>query len=138
MPDTIRIEPTGGDKFQVTIRGHRLVVDQPVDDGGDDTGATPTEMFVASLGACVAFYARRYLARHGLPTEGFGVTVGYTMGSRPARVESMTVVVTVPAGVPEERRAGLLAVASHCTVHNTLEMRPETSITLRDAEAVAA
>ena len=44
-----------GDRFALTIRGHRIVVDQPVEDGGGDAGPTPTELFVASLASCVAF-----------------------------------------------------------------------------------
>ena len=44
-----------------------------VGDGGEDTGPTPTELFIASLAGCVAFYARRYLDRHDQPTEGLTV-----------------------------------------------------------------
>ena len=52
-----------GDRFEVAVRGHRLVVDQPTPDG-DDAGPTPVELFVAGLTACVAALAGRYLARH--------------------------------------------------------------------------
>jgi putative redox protein len=82
------------------------------------------------LASCVAFYARRYLVRHDLPTEGLSVTSTFTMGERPARVAEIDLSIELPRGVPEERRAALLAVASHCTVHNTLEARPEVRIEL--------
>lgn len=36
----------------------------------------------------------------------------------------------VPPGVPEERRAPLLAMASHCTIHNTLLNPPHVDIAL--------
>jgi putative redox protein len=36
----------------------------------------------------------------------------------------------VPGGIPAERRAALLAVASHCTVHNTLRQQPGIAIDL--------
>jgi uncharacterized OsmC-like protein len=36
----------------------------------------------------------------------------------------------LPQGLPEERRAALLAVAAHCTVHNSLTMPPKVSIDL--------
>ncbi|MET8897008.1 hypothetical protein [Streptomyces albogriseolus] len=35
-----------------------------------------------------------------------------------------------PPELPEQRRAGLLAVASHCTVHNTLHQPPEIAVEL--------
>ncbi|WP_226776148.1 OsmC family protein, partial [Arthrobacter sp. ES1] len=96
--------------------------------GGEDTGPTPTELFIASLAGCVAFYARRYLQRHDLPTEGLAVEADFEMGSRPARVARINVHLTIPDGVPAERREALLAVASHCTVHNSLTSVPEISV----------
>lgn len=124
----VRVAHLGGDRFDVNIRGHVIRIDQPVSDGGDDTGPTPTELFIASLAGCVAFYARRYLERHALPTEGLAVEADFRMGSRPARVARIEVRLTIPHGVPAERREALLAVASHCTVHNSLISVPEVSV----------
>ncbi len=126
----VRVQHLGGDRFAVAMRGHVLTVDQPVDAGGEDTAPTPTELFVAGLASCVAFYARRYLRRHGLPEDGLAVEARYGLGSRPARVSSISVVLTVPDGVPAERRDALLAVASHCTVHNSLLDPPEVKVEL--------
>jgi LmbE family N-acetylglucosaminyl deacetylase len=74
-------------------------------------------------------------ARHNLPTKGLAVEATFEMGSRPARVAGIGVRLIVPHGVPAERLDALLAVASHCTVHNTLESTPEVAITLVDAVA---
>ncbi|MFK0237833.1 OsmC family protein [Streptomyces vinaceus] len=120
-----------GDVYVVDVRGHRFRVDQPTAAGGTDTAPTPTELFAASLATCVVFYAGRYLLRHGLSREGLGVRAEFTMAAdRPARVAAMRLVIVPPALLPEGRRAGLLAVASHCTVHNTLQRPPEISIDL--------
>jgi len=131
----LRVEHRGGDRFDIDVRGHVIGVDQPVEDGGDDTAPTPTELFIASLASCVAFYARRYLARHDLPTEGLVVEATFDMGTRPARVSGIDVRLILPAGVPAERRDALLAVAAHCTVHNTLTTTPKVAITLADVAA---
>ncbi|MFE9651232.1 OsmC family protein [Streptomyces sp. NPDC006365] len=120
-----------GDAYAVDVRGHQLLVDQPADAGGTDTAPTPTELFAASLATCIAFYAGRYLHRHGLPRTGLRVRTEFTMATdRPARVTSLRVVVVPPPELPEQRRAALLAVASHCTVHNTLQQPPEIDIEL--------
>lgn len=119
-----------GDRFAIEIRGHRIVVDQPEALGGDDEGPTPTELFVASLAGCVGFYSRRYLARHRLDTTGLRVEVAWDLAAKPSRVGEVTLRVVVPAGVPDERRAGLIAQASHCTVHNTLHQPPPITIEL--------
>lgn len=130
MSEGIRVEHKGGDVFEIDVRGHLVHVDQPVDAGGSDAAPTPTELFVASLASCVAHYARRYLVRHDLPTDGLAVVATFDMEERPARVGRIEVSVEVPDGVPDERRAALLAVAAHCTVHNTLERAPEVTIGL--------
>lgn len=134
----ITAEHIDGDRFAISARQHRLMVDQPVADGGDDTAPTPTELFIASLVGCVAFYARRYLARHNLPTTGLRVTGDYDFGSRPARVSDIRVEITLPDGVPDDVRDPLLAVASHCTVHNTLMTPPNVTVALADSPVTAA
>lgn len=130
---TVHVEHQEGDRFGIAVRGHTLTVDQPADAGGEDTAPTPTELLVASLASCVAFYARRYLARHGLPTNGLGVDASFEMGAHPARVSAVDVRLHLPDGVPESRRGPLLAVARHCTVHNTLEHAPDVVIELEGA-----
>lgn len=61
----------GGDRFRIRVRGHDIDVDQPVGDGDGDTAPTPTELFVAGLASCVAFYARRCLAGTGCRRTGW-------------------------------------------------------------------
>lgn len=134
----VHVAHRGGDRFDITVRGHVIRVDQPVSDGGEDTGPTPTELFIASLASCVAFYARRYLNRHDLPTEGLAVEADFRMGSRPARVAQIEVRLTVPANIPVERRDALLAVASHCTVHNSLTTAPEILVAFADDPGLPA
>jgi putative redox protein len=130
MDRLIEVGHKEGDLFEIAVRGHMLHVDQPIEDGGGDMAPTPTELFVASLASCVAFYARRFLARHDLPTAGLAVTATYAMADRPARVGEIKIALTVPQGVPVGRQAALLAVARHCTVHNTLGQPPDVRIDL--------
>jgi putative redox protein len=126
-----------GESYQVTVRGHHVVVDQPADGGGQDSAPTPTELFVASLATCVAYYAGRYLTRHGYGRDGLAVSAGYDMASDgPARVGGIHLTVHVPAGLPPERWAALRAVVSHCTVHNSLAAPPPVTIDLLGAAAV--
>jgi uncharacterized OsmC-like protein len=120
MSNELVVHHLDGDRFTIDVRGHTLLVDQPTDAGGSDTAPTPTELFVAGLASCVAFYARRYLARHQFDSNGMTVSASYEIGGRPTRVQGIKILVTPPVGLPIERRDAFLAVASHCTVHNTL------------------
>src|SRR6478672_5476789 len=136
MSNDLVVRHLDGDRFAVDVRGHTLLVDQPAEAGGTDTAPTPTELFVAGLASCVAFYARRYLARHQIDGSGLTVSASYEIGGRPTRVLRTIIVVTPPADLPTERRDAFLAVASHCTVHNTLTEPADIEITLA-AKAVA-
>jgi uncharacterized OsmC-like protein len=122
-----------GDRFQLQVRGHRVLCDQPSADGGTDQGPTPTELFVASLAACATFYARRFLARHDLEAAGLRVEAAYTMSpDRPARVDTITLWLLVPQPLEENRRRALLAVVDHCTVPNSLRISPEVRVMLSE------
>jgi uncharacterized OsmC-like protein len=127
----VEVSYLGGESYSVATRGHTLLTDQPATAGGADTAMTPTELLVASLSSCVAFYAGRYLARHGLKREGLHVTAAFTTATdRPARVGAVRLTIRIPGGIPPSRQAALLAVASHCTVHNTLRQPPDIAIEL--------
>ena len=126
----VEVSYLGGETYAIAARGHTLLTDQPAATGGADTAMTPTELLVASLSSCVAFYAGRYLARHGLNRNGLHVTATFTTATtRPARVGEVRLTIRVP-GIPPSRQAALLAVASHCTVHNTLHHPPDIAIEL--------
>jgi putative redox protein len=121
------------DRFLVRIRDHHLMVDQPVSEGGDDIGPTPTELFVSGLAACVGFYAERFLRRHGLPAHDVHVQANFDFAAdRPARVGSIDVVLAVPGGLTTKQREALEAVIEHCTVHNSLRKPPEVRIVLAE------
>jgi putative redox protein len=127
----VQVSYLGGESYTVATRGHMLLTDQPQAAGGADTAMTPIELFVASLSSCVAFYAGRYLARHGLNRNGLHVSTAFTTATdRPARVDKVRLIIRVPGGIPPGREAALLAVASHRTVHNTLRQPPDVAIEL--------
>jgi len=120
-----------GESYEIAIRDHLVRVDQPAEAGGQDDAPTPTELFVASLAACVAFYAGRYLTRHGYTRDGLGVAADYDLATdRPARVAAVRLTVHIPDELPDERLPALHAVISHCTVHNSLTIPPTVTIAL--------
>jgi uncharacterized OsmC-like protein len=134
----IEVAYEGGDRYRIRVRGHEIVVDQPPDEGGEDAGPTPTELFVAGLASCIAHYGGRFLRRHGVSPDGFAVRCGFSFApDPPARVGSVDIGVTLPPVFPESRRAAFLAVVEHCTVHNSIRQAPELRIELRQAQGVA-
>lgn len=127
----------GGVRFAVKTRRHIVVTDQPVDDGGDDAGPSPVELFVGSLASCIAYFVARFCARHGLAYEGMAVSAEWSMAQRPHRVGSMTIRVHLPGSVTDSQRERLVRVAEGCTVHRSLITMPAVAIELDTSGAAA-
>jgi putative redox protein len=134
----ILVNSISGFAYRVNIGNHEVVVDQPREDGGEDLGPTPTDLFVAGLASCAAYYAGRFLARRGISAESVSARCRYRISAeRPARVESIDVTLDVPPGLSDEVMAAALRSAEHCTVHNSLSRPPEVTISLAEAAAAA-
>lgn len=126
----------GGLKFGVDIRGHRIVVDQPVGGGGEDAGAMPLELLGASVGSCVALYVQQFCSARGLPYEGFRVEVRQLGARNPSRVATFDVRVVMPQPLPEQYAAMLDRVARSCPAHNTLVEGAQVDVTIETESPV--
>jgi len=124
------VEYAGGMKFVTRHRGLEVVSDQPAKEGGQNTAMTPAELFVASLGMCVAVYVVGFAVRHGIPVEGLTAEVDYQIAEAPRRVGQMKVTVKLPQPVTGENQTVLQRVAEQCLVHNTLRHPPEVAISV--------
>ncbi|HYL56283.1 MAG TPA: OsmC family protein [Gemmatimonadales bacterium] len=133
----ITVTYEGGDRLRIQARSHVLVADQPVADGGADEGPTPTELFVASLAACVAHYAQRFLRRHGLSSDGLRVTSNYRWAENPHRVGAIDLEVSAP-GLPDGKRQAFARVIERCTVHSSITHEPSIRINLVEGRTAAA
>src|SRR5208337_3681489 len=96
----------GGAKFEVEARGHRVVCDQPLDNGGTDEGMSPPEFLLASLATCVGYYAAQYLNTRKLPAVDLWVRVTAEKKTQPARMASFQITVVAP-GLDEHHQEGL-------------------------------
>lgn len=127
------IEYLGGAKFEVEARGHRVICDQPVENSGGNSGMTPPEFLLASLGTCAGYYAAEYLRARSLPADGLRVEVKAEKALRPARLSAFRIVISVPGLEDERHREGVLRAVQACLVHNTLQSAPEVEIALEPA-----
>jgi len=121
---------TGGMRFVSEVRGHEVIVDNPIESGGTDAGPTPPELVAIALGTCVGIYAVNFCRKHDLSTEGMTVHTDWEKAQNPARIGMMSVRIIVPAGIPEDKYEAFMATIRKCLVHNTLCQMPEMSIAL--------
>jgi len=104
----------------VSVRDHKLWVDEEREDGGDDAGPTPQELLAASLAACTAITMEMYAERKGWNIGHVEVACEYTAADRgcPTRFE---LVLKLPDDLPEEQIERLRIIAAKCPVHRTLD-----------------
>ncbi len=130
----VTAEFLGNAKFEVQARGHRLICDQPLDNGGSDAGMTPPEFLLASLASCAAYYAAQYLKARRLPADDLRVRVSAEKAQQPARLGSFRIEVRV-SGLDEHHRTGILRAAKACLIHNTLLGQPTIEVVVNGALA---
>jgi putative redox protein len=107
-------------KQSVSVRDHRLTIDEPLDEGGDDSGPSPQELLAASLASCTAITMEMYAQRKGWDIGDVEVSCEYTPADRgcPTR---FTLVLRMPDGLSEEQVERLRVIAAKCPVHRTLD-----------------
>jgi putative redox protein len=137
MPE-VHVEHLGAVQFQIDVRGHRLIADQPAEAGGFDEGITPPEFLLAALGSCAGYYAADYLKRQKLAVEGTRVHVTAEKASAPARLDNFRISVHAPADLTPQHREGLARAVERCLVHNTLLHPPAIHIEVEQPAALLA
>jgi uncharacterized OsmC-like protein len=124
----------GNFQFEAETRGHKVLCDQPVEDQGDDEAMTPTELFVASLATCSAYYAVYYLKTRNLPKDGLKVKVNAEKASGPARISKFQIKVELPGVSDPHHIEGVRRSVAKCLVKNTLMMAPEFEVEIEGVE----
>ena len=76
---TLTVSFHGGMRHDIVSGKHRIITDQPVEDGGQDAGMSPVELFVGSVASCVGYFVGQFCARHDISREGLAVDVEWEM-----------------------------------------------------------
>ncbi|MBU2221247.1 MAG: OsmC family protein, partial [Candidatus Omnitrophica bacterium] len=93
-------------------------------------GATPSDAFLAGLGACVGVYVRKYAEGAGLTLPEFSVSVDADFSKeKPVCFRKINVNVDLKGTRLEERRhKAMQEFVKNCPIHNTLKHNPEVEI----------
>jgi uncharacterized OsmC-like protein/pimeloyl-ACP methyl ester carboxylesterase len=142
-PRNVVVQETGNSKFQqsVTVGPHRLLADEPVAAGGEDTGPGPYDFLLAGLGACTSMTMRLYADRKSLPLVRTTVTLKHSKiyaqdcadcETKAGMLDQIERVITMEGPLNAEQRQRLMEIADKCPVHRTLTS--EIHIVSRAAE----
>ena len=92
----------------------------PVDNQGDGSSFSPTDMVAAGLGACMLTIMGIVGQRDELDLSGLSFTAEKHMTSGPRRIERVDIVITMPPGLDSSARKKLEKAAHTCPVKNSL------------------
>jgi uncharacterized OsmC-like protein/fermentation-respiration switch protein FrsA (DUF1100 family) len=130
-PRKVVVSETRANKFQqlVTVGPHRLLADEPVSAGGEDTGPGPYDLLLSALGTCTAMTMRMYADRKALPMDHVTVTLNHKKiyardceecESKDGMLDQIERVIAIEGALDAEQRAKLMEIADKCPVHRTL------------------
>jgi putative redox protein len=130
-PRQVVVRETRNGKFQqtVSVGPHRMLADEPVAAGGEDTGPGPYDFLLAGLGACTSMTMRLYADRKSLPLERVTVTLKHSKiyaqdcaecETKTGMLDQIDRVIAMEGALDTEQRTKLMEIADKCPVHRTL------------------
>lgn len=131
LPRKVVVQETRASKLQqtVSIGPHRLLADEPLAAGGEDTGPGPYDYLIAGLGACTSMTMRLYADRKSLPLERVTVTLAHNKiyatdcaecETKTGMLDQIERVIAMEGDLDAEQRKKLMEIADKCPVHRTL------------------
>lgn len=130
-PRSVVVQETRHSKFQqtVTVGPHRLLADEPVSSGGEDTGLGPYDFLLAALGACTSMTMRLYADRKSLPLDRVTVMLRHSKiyaedcaecETKTGMLDQIEREIAMEGALDAEQRKKLMEIADKCPVHRTL------------------
>lgn len=103
---------------QIAIGDFQLLADEPLELGGDNTGADPFSYVLAGLGACKAITLKMYAERKGWLLRD--VVVDLVHEKSPEGQSRIIVQLQLEGELTTEQRQRLAEIADKCPVHKLL------------------
>lgn len=137
----MKITFPGGVAVDAHFRGFTVHTDQTVENGGQESGPQPFDLFLASLGTCAGFYAVRFCQQRAIDTTGLGVTLITSKEPGSSRLSTIRLEIQLPVGFPEKYRDAIVRAADQCSVKRHIMEPPAlevVAVAVRQAETVEA
>jgi len=116
----------------VTINQHELLVDEPIEKGGEDLGPAPGDYLCAALASCKAITLRMYAERKKWEVEKIKVKVDLIKANQNSIVQHTFVCeLSFTGNLDEEQLRRLEVIANSCPLHKLLSKPNKIVTTLK-------
>jgi len=106
---------------KLSMRGHLLVADEPVDNGGKDAGPTPTELILSGLAACTAATLRMYVDKKDWDIERIDLELSIHIEKTDSgQISHIETIIDITGNVTAEQKERILEIARKCPIHKLL------------------
>ena len=114
---TVVVSEVGPGPFvqSVTVRGHKLLADEPLSfPEGTDKGLSPNDFLLSSLGSCTSITLRMYARLKKLPLEKIIITLNRGENGEIDRKIELT------GNLTDEKKKKLFEISNKCPIHKVL------------------
>lgn len=120
MPVELTREKTHELAQTLAIGRHALIADATLQEGGDDAGPSPHDLYDAALGACKAITVLWYARKKGIPVDDVNTLVTRDDSGERAGVYRLTATLQIRGALSDAQLQELEAVAKKCPVHKLM------------------
>lgn len=113
--------------------GVRLITSAPLDNNGDGSSFSPTDLIAASLGSCVLTIMGIVAERNGFSIDGSRFRCEKHMTENPRRIGKVELLLTLPDSLDDRARALLEEVPSTCPVQRSLDVNVDVVVSIEYA-----
>jgi uncharacterized OsmC-like protein len=101
----------------------------PVDNNGDGSSFSPTDLVAAALGACMLTIVAMVAEREGVDVSALSFECHKHMQTDPRRIGAIPIQLNMPAGLTAAQKAKLERAALTCPVHHSLLPEIDKTVT---------
>jgi putative redox protein len=123
------LTPASSAPIQLELRGHELLADFSLEEGGENKGPGPHDLFDASLGACKSLTATWYAKKFAFPLTGVDVEVTRDNSQERHGHYKLTVKTSFHGPLSDDQKEKLHAAIASCPI---ARLMTQVKITIED------
>jgi ribosomal protein S12 methylthiotransferase accessory factor len=131
MNMSMEIQFPGGRKVYSDYKGFTIKTDQSKKDGGEGTAPTPSDLFFASLGACMGIYALDFCVKRKIDPEQLKLSAELQSNEKSYMVEKMIFHMDLGPEFPQKYTSALIRSLKLCYLKKHFEQPPQFEFVTR-------